>query len=227
MIYVLVAFFDIIVIASIVAAIVFWRRSKKYKDNKQEKKKMLYSIVTAIIAFALFVVAVQQMPDDSSSSSEPTTQQSSSTTSSSSSQTTEESKTSSSKSEDTSSHYSQKQVKAINKELVAALKDDQKDATDGNSNYNYANYLVGIKIQPNKTALVYVDGDNFLNLSDDDKQIVGERTSGLIGRAIVTAGVNYSPEENRNGVYMSFYNGPQAIGHSKTFNHTEFKWYKQ
>ena len=226
MIYGLIIFLDVVVIASIVAAIVFWRRSKKQKDNKQEKKKMLYSIAAAIIAFVLFVVAVQQIPDSSSSSNEQTAQESSSTASSSSSKTTEESATSSSKSENTSSHYNKNQVKAINKELAAALKDDQKDATNGNSNYNYANYLVGIKIQSNKTALVYVDGDNFLNLNDDDKQAVGEHTSGLIGRAIVTADVHYSLEENRNGVYMSFYNGPQAIGHSKTFDHTKFKWYK-
>ncbi|ALJ24021.1 hypothetical protein AO203_09700 [Lactobacillus gallinarum] len=65
-----------------------------------------------------------------------------------------------------------------------------------------------------------------MNLSEEDRKIVGEHTNGLIGAAIAMAGIDYTPEEGREGVYMSFYNGPQAIGRSRYTDNTSFKWYK-
>ena len=122
-------------------------------------------------------------------------------------------------------NYTSTQIKAINKQLVLDLEDDQNSAINGDSNYNWAPYILKIQINKNKTANVYVDGD-FMDLSESDRQIVGQGANGLIGRSIVTAGIDYTPEEGREGVYLSFYNGPQAIGHSRFTDHSNFKWYK-
>lgn len=126
--------------------------------------------------------------------------------------------------DDTDDHYSASTVKKINKQLKKDLTEDQKFATQGNEKYDYANYILKIEIQSNKTAYVWVDG-SFTGLSEEARNTVAQRTNGLIGTSIVSAGVDYTPEEGQEGIYMSFWNGKIAIGHSRS-DHSQFKWYK-
>ena len=58
------------------------------------------------------------------------------------------------------------------------LKDDQKDASNGNEKFAYALYLKKIKYS-NDGIEVQVTND-FFNLSNDEKDIVDERVQGVV-----------------------------------------------
>lgn len=215
--YVLFFIVDLAFFISLLVLIYYWLRRRKNK--KVYQKKFLYSTLASVVLLFLLGGTSQLIPTNNSEKS---------ASNESSREKTQESSTKEKNNSDETSDndsYTQEQIKKINHQLVLALKDDQKDANNGNKKYNWSLYLLKIEIQKNKSAYVYVDG-NFMDLSEENRKIVGEHTNGLIGAAIATAGIDYSPEEGREGVYMSFYNGPQAIGHSKFSDHVLFKWYK-
>lgn len=67
----------------------------------------------------------------------------------------------------------------------------------------------------------------FVKLSEAARNEVASHANGLIGRSVVTAGVDYSPEQGREGIYMNFRNGPQSLGRSRFTDHTSIKWNKR
>lgn len=219
MAYFLVGIIDLFFVISLIATIYFGFRARKNKETYQ--KKFRHSIIATIVLFIFLAGSSQLIPDTSTNNETKSSTSSKQKDIQSSSSSRKENKIKSSN----DANYTKSEIKKINHQLVLALKNDQKDANNGDERYNWANYILKILIQKNKTAYVYVDG-NFMNLSEEDRKIVGEHTNGLIGAAIAMAGIDYTPEEGREGVYMSFYNGPQAIGRSRYTDNTSFKWYK-
>lgn len=194
-------------------------KSKKQKETY--KIKLRYSAIAAVGFFALFALLMLDLPNNHSNDSSSNEPQKAQTQSSSKSS----SKESTSKKEDNNDQLTKSQVKKINNQLVKDLKDDQNDATNGNKNYDWSNYVLKIVINQNWQATVYVDG-SFVDLNEDARNEVASRTNGLIGRSIVIAGVDYSPERSREGIYMNFHNGPDILGRSRFTDHTSIKWNK-
>lgn len=218
MVYALVMIIDLAFAVSLIILAYYWFKRRKNKVAYQ--KKFYFSIISSVALLVLLGFSTQLIPTDNSkdeTSSKPSEQQVQKNST--------KNKENSSKTTDDNDSYTSTQVNKINHQLVLNLKDDQKDADKGDQNYDWSNYVLKIKIQKNKTAYVYVDG-SFMNLSEEARKLVGKRTNGLIGTSIATAGIDYALEEGREGIYMSFYNGPQAIGHSKYTDHTSFKWYE-
>ncbi len=222
-----VIIFDWAFVIGLVITIYFGFKSRKQKEKY--KSKLTKSAVFTGLALLLFIFSFQFLPKTETTDEKEEVKQSSvrtkSKTQSSNSSSAEEI---SDKNDDEvdKDNYTSKQIKAINKQLVLDLEDDQNSAIKGDSNYNWAPYILKIQINKDKSANVYVSGD-FMDLSEDDRKIVGQGANGLIGRSIVTVGIDYTPEEGREGVYLSFYNGYQAIGHSRLIDHSKFKWYKR
>lgn len=195
---------------------------KGRKQKGSYKKQLRYSSIAAIGFFALFGLLMTNLPNqdsNDSASSEPKKEQTQSSTKTSTKQSTSEK-------EETSDQLTNSEVKKINRQLVKDLKDDQDDATNGNKNYDWANWVLKIVINKDWQATVYVDG-GFTKLSEAARNEVASHVNGLIGRSIVTADVDYSPEQSREGIYMNFHNGPEFLGRSRFTDHTSIKWNKR
>lgn len=195
---------------------------KGRKQKGSYKKQLRYSSIAAIGFFALFGLLMTNLPNqdsNDSASSEPKKEQTQSSTKTSTKQSTSEK-------EETSDQLTNSEVKKINRQLVKDLKDDQDDATNGNKNYDWANWVLKIVINKDWQATVYVDG-GFTKLSEAARNEVASHVNGLIGRSIVTADVDYSPEQSREGIYMNFHNGPEFLGRSSFTDHTSIKWNKR
>lgn len=195
---------------------------KGRKQKGSYKKQLRYSSIAAIGFFALFGLLMTNLPNqgsNDSASSKPKKEQTQSSTKTSTKQSTSEK-------EETSDQLTNSEVKKINRQLVKDLKDDQDDATNGNKNYDWANWVLKIVINKDWQATVYVDG-GFTKLSEAARNEVASHVNGLIGRSIVTADVDYSPEQSREGIYMNFHNGPEFLGRSRFTDHTSIKWNKR
>ena len=208
---------------SLVLTIYYAVKSKKQKEDY--KNKLKYSSITTIGFFALFGLLIMNLANNgesykNSASSEPKKEQTKSTTKSSTKKTTSDEK------EEDNDQLTKSEVKKINKQLVKDLKDDQDDATNGNKNYDWANWVLKITINEDWQATVYVDG-GFTKLSEAARNEVASHTNGLIGRSIVTAGVDYSPEKSREGIFINFHNGSQILGNSRFTDHSSIKWNKR
>lgn len=195
---------------------------KGRKQKGSYKKQLRYSSIAAIGFFALFGLLMTNLPNqdsNNSASSKLKKEQTQSSTKTSTKQSTSEK-------EETSDQLTNSEVKKINRQLVKDLKDDQDDATNGNKNYDWANWVLKIIINKDWQATVYVDG-GFTKLSEAARNEVASHVNGLIGRSIVTADVDYSPEQSREGIYMNFHNGPEFLGRSRFTDHTSIKWSKR
>lgn len=210
---------DVAFFISLIVTVYFGFRSKKNKEAYRDKFN--HSIIAAFVFFILLLASSSLMPDTSSdeSASKPKEEKVQSSSSS------EEETQSSSEEENDDDQLTASQVTKINKQLVANLEDDQNDAKGGNKNSDWSNYVLKIVINQNWQATVYVDG-SFVDLNEDARNEVASRTNGLIGRSIVIAGVDYSPERSREGIYMNFHNGPDILGRSRFTDHTSIKWNK-
>lgn len=199
---------------------------KRKKQMEEYKAKLKYSSLATIGFFALFAFSVTNLPEVKSN--EPASSESHQEQTQSSKENVSKASGSSSENEENTSSDSltETEVKTINKQLVRDLKDDQQDATNGNKNYDWTNWILKITINSSWQATVNVDGD-FINLSEAARNEVASHANGLIGRSIVTAGIDYSPEQSREGIYMNFHNGPQYLGRSSFINHTKIKWNKK
>ncbi|MGN1272348.1 MAG: hypothetical protein ACI4T3_04365 [Lactobacillus sp.] len=218
---VFIGFIELAFAIALLWTIFSWFKSRKSKNKEMFKKSLAVTVALLVVGAVLVNIFVPSK--ENSTSNRSTTNKVAKKVKKNSNQ-SKQSSSSSSKEDNPSDTYTAKQVKKINKQLILDLKDDQDSATSGDKNYDWSQYVLKIKVNRDKNASVYVDG-SFMDLSEGSRKIVGEKTIGLIGRSIVTAGVDMSLEEGRQGVYLNFYNGPQAIGHSKYSDHTEFKWY--
>lgn len=115
-------------------------------------------------------------------------------------------------------------AKEANTNITMLLKDDQKDASNGNEKFAYALYLKKIKYS-NDGIEVQVTND-FFNLSNDEKDIVAERVQGVVGAGISMVDSDYEPKDDQQGYHLSFYYGKIAVGHSKMLDSHKYKWYK-
>ena len=115
-------------------------------------------------------------------------------------------------------------AKEANANITMLLKDDQKDASNGNEKFAYALYLKKIKYS-NDGIEVQVTND-FFNLSNDEKDIVAERVQGVVGAGISMVDSDYEPKDDQQGYHLSFYYGKIAVGHSKILDSHKYKWYK-
>ena len=111
-----------------------------------------------------------------------------------------------------------------NANITMLLKDDQKDASNGNEKFAYALYLKKIKYS-NDGIEVQVTND-FFNLSNDEKDTVAERVQGVVGAGISMVDSDYEPKDDQQGHHLSFYYGKIAVGHSKMLDSHKYKWYK-
>lgn len=196
-----------------------YMQAKNKKPVNIKRKTLIISTFLSLVFLILYVVAPFFSPSNNTNSRETRTSQTQSSS--------KESSNSSSSEEESNDEdeLSAKQIKKINKQLALDLEDDQNDADKGNDDYSWANYVLKITLNKDYQAKVWVDG-GFTDLSEETKQLVAKKTNGLIGRSIVTVGIDYSPEQSREGIYMAFYKGSQAIGHSRFTDHTSIKWYK-
>ena len=128
--------------------------------------------------------------------------------------------------EDTDTDDSENKVdeKEANKNISMLLKDDQKDATNGDDNYAYALYLKKIKYSEDDID-IQVTSD-FFDLSNEQKDVVAEKVQGVVGAGIAMVDSDYEPKDDQEGYHLNFHYGQIAVGHSKMLNSHKYKWYK-
>ena len=112
----------------------------------------------------------------------------------------------------------------VNKNIKILLKDDQKDASNGNDKYTYALYIKKIKYSEDGID-IQVTSD-FFDLSNEQKDVVAEKVQGVVGAGIAMVDSDYKPKDDQQGYHLSFYYGQIAVGHSKMLNSHKYKWYK-
>ena len=112
----------------------------------------------------------------------------------------------------------------VSKNIKMLLKDDQKDASNGDDKYAYALYLKKIKYSEDGID-VQVTSD-FFDLSNAQKDVVAEKVQGVVGAGVAMVDSNYKPKDDQQGYHLSFYYGQIAVGHSKMWNSHKYKWYK-
>lgn len=131
---------------------------------------------------------------------------------------------------------SKKKVKKVNKALKKALKEDQGFATgklDENGNptdngtpnpkFDYATYVNSLKYQSSGAVKVKMN-DKLTSLNTAQMDEIAHNVQGLVDSTLMIEEV-ITPEDTTKGVYLNFYYGKRAIGHSKLSDHKEFKWY--
>ncbi|RHW49695.1 hypothetical protein DS831_05905 [Bombilactobacillus bombi] len=111
----------------------------------------------------------------------------------------------------------------INSDISNLLEDDKKDASNGDSKYQYANYIQKLEYTKDNTK-VYVN-DNFINLDENTKNQVSDRLQGVIGSGVAMSDENYKPANDQQGYYLNFWYGKRAVGHSKLSDYHQYKWY--
>ena len=114
-------------------------------------------------------------------------------------------------------------VKLI-KNIKMLLKDDQKDASNGNDKYAYALYIK--KIKYSEDGIDIQVASNFFDLSSADKDVVAEKVQGVVGAGISMVDSDYKPKDDQEGYHLNFHYGQIAVGHSKMWNSHKYKWYK-
>ncbi|UQS81569.1 hypothetical protein MOO45_04930 [Bombilactobacillus folatiphilus] len=117
----------------------------------------------------------------------------------------------------------EKQEKSINSDITDLLNDDKKDASNGDTNYQYANYIQKIEYT-NDSTKVYVNTD-FVNLDDNTKNQVAEKVQGVIGAGVAMEKTDYKPADDHAGYSLYFWYGQRGIGHSKLSDSHQYKWY--
>lgn len=131
---------------------------------------------------------------------------------------------------------SKKKVKEVNKALKKALKEDQGFATgklDENGNptdngtpnpkFDYATYVNSLKYQSSGAVKVQMN-DKLTSLNTAQMDEIAHNVQGLVDSTLMIEEI-ITPEDTTKGVYLNFYYGKRAIGHSKLSDHKEFKWY--
>lgn len=114
--------------------------------------------------------------------------------------------------------------KKINKTIASSLKEDQGFAAN-DSRYAYAQYFTKITYESGNEAKVQVT-PQFVALSQAERTKYANKISGLIGAAVVTAGYEFSAQDQADGVYLSLRYGQVAIGRSTYSDTKQYKWYK-
>lgn len=115
-------------------------------------------------------------------------------------------------------------VSDVNKNISMLLKDDQKDATNGDDRYAYALYLKKIKYSDESVDIQVAS--NFFDLSSEQKDVVAERIQGVVGAGVSMVDSDYKPKDDQEGYNLNFHYGQIAVGHSKMWNSHKYKWYK-
>ena len=129
-----------------------------------------------------------------------------------------------------------KTIKKANKALKKALKEDQGFATgklDENGNptengtpnpkFDYATYVNSLTYQSSGAVKVQMN-DKLTSLNTAQMDEIAHNVQGLVDSTLMIEEV-ITPEDTTKGVYLNFYYGKRAIGHSKLSDHKEFKWY--
>ena len=112
----------------------------------------------------------------------------------------------------------------VNKNIKMLLKDDQKDASNGNDKYAYALYIK--KIKYSEDGIDIQVASDFFDLSSDQKDVVAEKVQGVVGAGIAMVDSDYKPKDDQEGYHLNFHYGQIAVGHSKMLNSHKYKWYK-
>ncbi|MBQ0836556.1 hypothetical protein KBP51_08865 [Lactiplantibacillus pentosus] len=109
----------------------------------------------------------------------------------------------------------------FNQGLRDSLAEDQQFAQQGKDGYEYATYIDNINYSQ-QTGLMVTVVDDFANLTDDSKTVVGQGAQKSAAAQLVMMGEDLGADSTaiRTNIH---YNGRQ-IGHSKAFNTSEFKW---
>lgn len=129
-----------------------------------------------------------------------------------------------------------KTIKKANKALKKALKEDQGFATgkldengkptdNGTSNekYDYATYVKSLTYQTSGAVKVQMN-EKLTTLNTAQMDEIANKIQGLVNSTLMVEEV-IKPEDASKGVYLNFYYGKRAIGHSLVSNHSKFKWY--
>ena len=129
-----------------------------------------------------------------------------------------------------------KTIKKANKALKKALKEDQGFATGKldengkptengtpNPKFDYATYVNSLKYQSSGAVKVQMN-DKLTSLNTAQMDEIAHNVQGLVDSTLMIEEV-ITPEDTTKGVYLNFYYGKRAIGHSLVSNHSKFKWY--
>lgn len=192
----------------------------KKSGNKTEVPiKKRWQFWAIIVAITVVINLIPSDPTDESSTNASDRSQSEKT---SKVEKDESSKDDDSNEQDTDS--SEIDTSEVDKNIKMLLKDDQKDASNGNDKYAYALYLKKIKYSEDGIN-IQVTSD-FFDLSNADKDVVAEKVQGVVGSGIAMVDSDYKPKDDQQGYHLSFYYGKIAVGHSKMWNSHKYKWYK-
>lgn len=129
-----------------------------------------------------------------------------------------------------------KTIKKANKALKKALKEDQGFATGKldengkptdngtpNEKYDYATYVKSLTYQTSGAVKVQMN-EKLTTLNTAQMDEIANKIQGLVNSSLMVEEI-IKPEDASKGVYLNFYYGKRAIGHSKLSDHKEFKWY--
>lgn len=129
-----------------------------------------------------------------------------------------------------------KTIKKANKALKKALKEDQGFATGKldengkptdngtpNEKYDYATYVKSLTYQTSGAVKVQMN-EKLTTLNTAQMDEIANKIQGLANSTLMVEEV-IKPEDASKGVYLNFYYGKRAIGHSLVSDHSKFKWY--
>ena len=195
----------------------------KKSGNKTEvpikKRWQLWAIIVAII------VVINLIPSDPTDESSTNVSDRSESEKTSKVEKDDSSKDDDSNEQDTDdTDSSEIDTSEVDKNIKMLLKDDQKDASNGNDKYAYALYIK--KIKYSEDGIDIQVASNFFDLSSADKDVVAEKVQGVVGAGISMVDSDYKPKDDQEGYHLNFHYGQIAVGHSKMWNSHKYKWYK-
>ena len=195
---------------------------KKSGDKTEvpiKKRWQFWAIIVAII------VVINLIPSDPTGESSPNGSDKSEPESTSKVEKDNSSEDDDSNEQDTDdTDNSEIDVNEVDKNISMLLKDDQKDASNGDDKYAYALYLKKIKYSEDGID-VQVTTD-FFDLTNEQKDVVAEKVQGVVGAGIAMVDSDYEPKDDQEGYHLNFHYGQIAVGHSKMLNSHKYKWYK-
>lgn len=113
----------------------------------------------------------------------------------------------------------------VNADISSTLADNKSYAQNGNADFQFANYINGIKYTGGTDVTVNVN-DDFMNLPDDQKKQVLDKVQSSVGSTLLMDN-KISNDDYKQGLFLTINLGGNSVGHSKISDYHEYKFYKQ
>lgn len=125
--------------------------------------------------------------------------------------------------EDPYAALSSKKREELNQSLDNELITDQEEAENGEDAYAWSLFVGGIGYDKSRGFIVKVN-DNFQQLTDANKTLVGHSVQSFIQAQLLMIGGDVQPDDP--SPYINFHYGYDRVGHSKMWDPGKFKFSK-